>query len=184
MSELRNRVVQVKRFGGPDELEVVDAPLPTARRDEVRVRVLASSIEYTDVTIRRHLPAAAARRLMRDAGPPMAWDIVAMVGGLPLLAIAIATSGTTRVLVVAAWLIVLAIPAILDRTGWRIRAGFVAKRSSVASSGFPITAHSLANCPSLPQASVMCPSRQAYTSCGWMCGWALPLRRGGLPETR
>jgi hypothetical protein len=30
MREPRNRVVQVRRFGGPDELEVVDAPLPTA----------------------------------------------------------------------------------------------------------------------------------------------------------
>ena len=27
MKEPRNRVVQVRRFGGPDELEVVDAPL-------------------------------------------------------------------------------------------------------------------------------------------------------------
>jgi NADPH:quinone reductase-like Zn-dependent oxidoreductase len=49
MSELRNKVVQVRRYGGPDELEVVDAPLPTAGQGEVRVRVLASGIEYTDV---------------------------------------------------------------------------------------------------------------------------------------
>ncbi len=55
MAEPRNWVVQVRRFGGPDELEVVDAPLPTAGRNEVRVRVLASSVVYTDVVIRRHL---------------------------------------------------------------------------------------------------------------------------------
>jgi NADPH:quinone reductase len=55
MAEPHNRVVQVRRFGGPDELEVVDAPLPTAGRGEVRVRVLASSVVYTDVVIRRHL---------------------------------------------------------------------------------------------------------------------------------
>jgi NADPH2:quinone reductase len=55
MREPRNRVVQLRRFGGPDELEVVEAPLPTAGRGEVRVRVLASSVEYTDVVIRRHL---------------------------------------------------------------------------------------------------------------------------------
>src|SRR5215217_1970154 len=55
MKERRNRVVQVRRFGGPDGLEVVDAPLPTAGRGEVRVRVLASSVQYTDVLIRRHL---------------------------------------------------------------------------------------------------------------------------------
>ena len=67
MREPRNQVVQVRRFGGPDELEVVDAPLPTAGRGEVRVRVLASGVEYTDVVIRRHLypqtmrPPAAVR---------------------------------------------------------------------------------------------------------------------------
>jgi NADPH:quinone reductase len=55
MSEPRNQVVQVRRFGGPEELEVVDAPLPTASRGEVRLRVLASGVEYTDVVIRRHL---------------------------------------------------------------------------------------------------------------------------------
>src|SRR5215471_16573891 len=44
MREPRNRVVQVGRFGDPDGLEVVDAPLPTAGRGEVRVRVLASRV--------------------------------------------------------------------------------------------------------------------------------------------
>jgi NADPH:quinone reductase len=63
MREPRNRVVQVRRFGGPDGLEIIDAPLPTAGRGEVRVRVLASSLEYTDTLIRRHVyPQTAARR--------------------------------------------------------------------------------------------------------------------------
>src|SRR5499426_4517918 len=60
MSEPPNRIIQVSRFGGPDVIEVVDAPLPTAGRSEVRVRVLASSVEYTDVTIRRHVYAQTA----------------------------------------------------------------------------------------------------------------------------
>jgi NADPH:quinone reductase len=51
MREPRNRVVQIRRFGGPDGLEVVDAPLPTAARGLVVVRVLASSMQYTDVLI-------------------------------------------------------------------------------------------------------------------------------------
>jgi len=55
MTELRNQVVQVRRFGDPDGLEVADAPLPTAGPGEVRVRVLASGVEFTDVAIRRHL---------------------------------------------------------------------------------------------------------------------------------
>jgi NADPH:quinone reductase len=57
MSEPRNRVVQVKRYGGPDELVVVEAPMPIAGRGMVRVRVLASGIEYTDTLIRQHLYA-------------------------------------------------------------------------------------------------------------------------------
>lgn len=55
MSEPRNRAVQVSHFGGADGLEVVEAPLPTASHGEVRVSVLASSMEFTDVVIRRHL---------------------------------------------------------------------------------------------------------------------------------
>jgi NADPH:quinone reductase-like Zn-dependent oxidoreductase len=64
MSSPSNRVVQLKRFGGPEGLEVIDAPLPQARQGEVRVRVLASGLEYTDVPIRRHLyPQTSRRRL-------------------------------------------------------------------------------------------------------------------------
>ncbi len=55
MKEPRNKVVQVARFGDPGGLQVVGAPMPTAGRGEVRVRVLASSVEYTDTLIRRHL---------------------------------------------------------------------------------------------------------------------------------
>src|SRR5512139_3284402 len=79
MSEPRNRVVQVGHFGGPDGLEVVDAPLPTAGRGEVRVRVLASGVEYTDVVIRRHLyPQTMLRR------PPftMGYDVVGEIDQL------------------------------------------------------------------------------------------------------
>jgi NADPH:quinone reductase-like Zn-dependent oxidoreductase len=79
MREPRNRLVQVRRFGGPDGLEVVDAPLPTAGRGEVRVRVLASSVEFTDVLIRRHLyPQTMHRR------PPfiLGYDVVGEIDQL------------------------------------------------------------------------------------------------------
>jgi NADPH:quinone reductase-like Zn-dependent oxidoreductase len=79
MNESRNRVVQVKRYGGPDRLEVVDAPLPTAGRGEVRVRVLASGMEFTDTLIRRHLYPQTSRRR-----PPfvMGYDVVGEVDQL------------------------------------------------------------------------------------------------------
>jgi NADPH2:quinone reductase len=75
----RNRVVQIRRFGGPDGLEVVDAPLPTAGRGEVRVRVLASSVQYTDVLIRRHLYPETMRRR-----PPfvLGYDVVGEIDQL------------------------------------------------------------------------------------------------------
>ena len=64
MKEPRNRIIQVREFGGPDGLEVVDAALPMAGRGEVRVRALASGLEYTDVLIRRHLyPQTMYRRV-------------------------------------------------------------------------------------------------------------------------
>src|SRR5512134_722892 len=79
MTEPRNRVVQVRRFGGPDGLEVVDAPLPTAGRGEVCVRVLASGMEYTDVLIRRHLYPQTTR-----LRPPfaMGYDVVGEIDQL------------------------------------------------------------------------------------------------------
>src|SRR5262245_52371872 len=79
MREPRNRVVQVRRFGSPNELEVVEAAMPTADRGEVRVHVLASGVEYTDTLIRRHLyPQTSLRR------PPfvMGYDVVGEIDQL------------------------------------------------------------------------------------------------------
>jgi NADPH:quinone reductase-like Zn-dependent oxidoreductase len=79
MRESSNQVIQLTRFGGPDALEVADAPMPMAGAGEVRVRVLASGLEYTDTLIRRHLyPQTAARR------PPfvMGYDLVGEIDQL------------------------------------------------------------------------------------------------------
>lgn len=64
MAEPINRAVQLQAYGGPEALRIVDLPLPTARAGEVRVRVLASSVNYTETLIRRHLyPQTAAYKL-------------------------------------------------------------------------------------------------------------------------
>jgi len=60
-------------------VEVVDAAMPRAGRGEVRVRVLASGLEYTDVVIRRHLyPQTMHRR------PPfvLGYDVVGEIDQL------------------------------------------------------------------------------------------------------
>jgi NADPH2:quinone reductase len=71
--------VTLGRLFTPDGLEVVDAPLPAAARGEVRVRVLASGLEYTDVVIRRHLYPQTMRRQ-----PPFAlgYDVVGEIDQL------------------------------------------------------------------------------------------------------
>ena len=79
MSEPRNRVVQLSRYGEPDELQVVDPPLPVAGSGEVRVRVLASGIEYTDVVIRRHL---YAQTMLRRPPFVMGYDVVGEIDQL------------------------------------------------------------------------------------------------------
>jgi NADPH:quinone reductase-like Zn-dependent oxidoreductase len=77
--EPRNRIVRVSRFGGPEGLEVFEAPMPTAGRGEVRVRVLASSLNYTEVLIRRHLYPQTMR-----LRPPfvMGYDVVGEIDQL------------------------------------------------------------------------------------------------------
>lgn len=64
MAEAANRAVQLADYGGPECLRVVNLPVPEPAPGEVRVRVLASSINYTETLIRRHLyPQTAAYRL-------------------------------------------------------------------------------------------------------------------------
>ncbi|MCL6729767.1 medium chain dehydrogenase/reductase family protein [Sphingomonas hankyongi] len=64
MGEPLNRVVQLSKYGGPECLRIVELPTPTADAGEVRVRLLASSINYTETLIRRHLyPQTAAYRV-------------------------------------------------------------------------------------------------------------------------
>ena len=76
---MQNRVVRVRSFGGPELLEVVEAPLPRPGRGEVRIRVLASSLEYTDVVIRRHL---YAQTMMRKAPFVMGYDVVGEIDAI------------------------------------------------------------------------------------------------------
>jgi NADPH:quinone reductase len=79
MSGPRNLVVQVKRYGGPDGLGVVEAPMPLPGRGEVRVRVLASGIEFTDTVIRQHL---YAQTMFHKPPFVMGYDVVGEIDQL------------------------------------------------------------------------------------------------------
>src|SRR5262249_49910021 len=76
MSEPRNRVVQVERFGDPHGLRFVVAPGPSAGPGEVRVRRLASSLNYTEVLIRRHLYPQTMRLRLPFV---MGYDVVGQI---------------------------------------------------------------------------------------------------------
>jgi NADPH2:quinone reductase len=47
-----SRVIQLERFGGPEVLAISERPLPTLAPGEVRVRSLASAVNYSDLRIR------------------------------------------------------------------------------------------------------------------------------------
>lgn len=72
---MQNRVARLKGYGGPEQIEIVEEPVPTPGRGELLVRVLASSVQFTDTVIRRHrYPHAPGR-------PPMVlgYDVVGEV---------------------------------------------------------------------------------------------------------
>ena len=76
MGASRNQAVQITRYGKADGLQVVDTAMPIPKGGEVRIRVLASGIEYTDVVIRRQLyPQTMFRR------PPfiLGYDVVGII---------------------------------------------------------------------------------------------------------
>ncbi len=50
------QVVQISAHGGPEVLQIIDAPLPTPRPGEVLVRVLAVSVNHLDLWVRRGMP--------------------------------------------------------------------------------------------------------------------------------
>lgn len=57
-----NRTIQLTCFGGPECLKIIETAIPIPSQSEFRVRVLASSINYTDVLIRKHLyPQTSAK---------------------------------------------------------------------------------------------------------------------------
>lgn len=51
-SALLQRSLLLRRFGGPEGFELTEPPLPSAGEGQVRVRVLAASVQFTDVLLR------------------------------------------------------------------------------------------------------------------------------------
>lgn len=76
MDKPLNRAVQLAEYGGPECLRIVELQKPTAGVGQVRIRVLASSINYTETLIRRHLyPQTAAYKVPFIMG----YDVVGQI---------------------------------------------------------------------------------------------------------
>lgn len=74
------RVVEVTAFGGPEVLSPADRPDPAAGPGEVVVRILAATINPTDLSTR----AGQSRRRTPDLEPPfvLGWDLAGEVSSV------------------------------------------------------------------------------------------------------
>ena len=78
-----NRAVQLTEYGDAECLRIVDLPMPVVSDGEVSVRVLASSINYTETLIRRHLyPQTAAYKVPFVMGYDVIGEIVQLGPGV------------------------------------------------------------------------------------------------------
>jgi hypothetical protein len=75
------------------------------------------------MALRRRLAPAAARRLMRDAGPPTWQDLVAIVLAATIGALVYAQPGLGVWPAILVALVITTTPAALDADGWRVRLG-------------------------------------------------------------
>ena len=74
---MRHTRIIVTRYGGPDELQVVEEECPEPKNGEVRVRVLAAGVAYPDLLMREGV---------HPEKPPLpftpGWDLIGVVDGL------------------------------------------------------------------------------------------------------
>lgn len=72
------RALTLDRFGGPDDLELTEVPLPEPGSDEIRVRVAASTINPVDVSTRSGALAGAGLLAERERYG-LGWDVAGTV---------------------------------------------------------------------------------------------------------
>lgn len=78
------KAVQARRFGGPEVLEVVDLPIPQPGPGEVRIRVDAAAMNFSDVMRRRNSPYPFPTELPYTPGSEVAGTVDAVGDGVDL----------------------------------------------------------------------------------------------------
>lgn len=91
------RAAVVKKFGGPEVLEIVEAPTPEAGRGEVLVKVAGASVNFADVLVREGLNVrygAVAQRGQYGLGTDVAGTVAAIGEGVTQFAVGDRVVGT------------------------------------------------------------------------------------------
>src|SRR3982075_3112199 len=61
---MRMKAIRIHRFGGPEVLDLEDAPVPQPRENELLVRIHAASVNPVDCKIRRVTVPSAPREML------------------------------------------------------------------------------------------------------------------------
>ncbi|MEU8877122.1 NADP-dependent oxidoreductase [Streptomyces javensis] len=91
------RAAVVKKFGGPEVLEVIEVPTPVAGRGEVLVKVAGASVNFADVLVREGLNVqygATAQRGQYGLGADVAGTVAAVGEGVTQYAVGDRVVGT------------------------------------------------------------------------------------------
>lgn len=91
------RAVVVRRFGGPEVLEVIDAPVPEPRAGEVRVKVEGAGVNIADVIVRTGMNVqygATSEREQYGLGSEFAGTVDALGAGVTGVSVGDAVIGT------------------------------------------------------------------------------------------
>lgn len=72
MMTKRQEILRLNRFGDAGGFELVEAPLPVPGPGEVRVRVLAAGVQFTDVVMRQE-GVPDLRRSPRSSWDTTSW---------------------------------------------------------------------------------------------------------------
>jgi NADPH:quinone reductase-like Zn-dependent oxidoreductase len=76
-SSTRFKRVVVRRFGGPDVLDIIDEPIPTPQAGQVRVRMLAAGVSYADLLMREGVHPETPNGVFTPG-----WDVVGTVDAI------------------------------------------------------------------------------------------------------
>jgi NADPH:quinone reductase-like Zn-dependent oxidoreductase len=76
---MKYRHIVISRFGGPENLSLLEDELPEPRGDEVRVKVLAAGVSLADIFMRE---GAHPESMNRRTPFTLGWDIVGVVDKL------------------------------------------------------------------------------------------------------